>query len=61
MAIIHHPFTDIEKLSIVTPFKLDKFPSISRPRITLHIEGQRQREISSRARNDQMPDAGRQM
>ena len=61
MAIFHHPFTDIEKLSIVTPFEPDKFPSISRPRITLHIGGQRRREISSRAISDQMPDAGRQI
>ena len=37
MVIFHHPFTDIEKLSIVTPFEPDKFPSISRPRITLRI------------------------
>ena len=57
----HHPFTDIEKLSIVTPFEPDKFPFISRPRITLHTKGQRRREISSRAISNQMPDTGRQM
>ena len=61
MTIFHHPFTDIEKLSIVTPFELDKFLSISRPRITLHTRGQRRREISSRAISDQMHDVERQM
>ena len=61
MAIFHHPFTDIEKLSIVTSFELDKFHFISRSRITFHIGGQRQREISSRAISDQMPDAKRQI
>ena len=61
MTIFHHPFTDIEKLSIVTPFEPDKFPFISRPRITLHIGGQRQREISFQAISNQMINAGRQM
>ena len=37
----------IWKLSIVTPFEPDKFLSISRPKITLHTGGQRQREIFS--------------
>ena len=58
--IFHHPIT-YRKLSIVTSFEPDKFPSISRPRITLHIEGQKRREISSRAISDQMPDVGRQI
>ena len=60
MTIFHHPFNDIEKLSIVTPFKPDKFLSISQPRITLYIGGQRRRETSYRAMSDQMPDAERQ-
>ena len=61
MTIFHHPFTDIEKLSIVTPFEPDKFSSISRPRITLHIGGQRRRKIFSQSISDQMPDAGRKI
>ena len=61
MIIFHHPFTDIEKLSIVTPFEPDKFPSISRPRITPHMRGQKRREISSRAISNKKPDAGSQI
>ena len=61
MTIFHHPFTNIEKLSIVTPFEPDKFPSMSQPRITFHTRGQSRREISSQVINDQMPEAGRQI
>ena len=39
MDIFLHPFTDIEKLSIVISFEPEKFPSISRLGITLHIGG----------------------
>ena len=61
MTIFHHPFTDIEKLSIVTPFEPDKFPSISPTKDHPPHWGQRRREISSRTISDQMPDVGRQM
>ena len=60
MTIFHHLFTDIEKLSIVTPFEPNKFPSISWPRITLRIGGQRRRKIFSQSISDQMP-AGMQI
>ena len=38
----------ISKLSIVTLFEPDKFPSLSRPKITPHTERQRQRKIFSK-------------
>ena len=60
MTIFHHPST-YRKIIHSPLFEPDKFLSISQPRITLHIGGQRRRKISSRVISDQMTNAIRQM
>ena len=56
MAIFHHPFTDIKKLSDSLPFEPDNFlqyPDQESPSI---LGSKGKERYSSRIMNDQMPD-----